>query len=82
MLEPQSAPVGSVAFSMTIAGNNFGPDAIAFWNGMPMHTTPVNSKQLIADITVEDLQIAGFVPVFVRTLGRNSNTVNFDVLIQ
>jgi hypothetical protein len=81
-LEPQTAPVDSVAFSMTIVGNNFGPDAIVFWNGIPAHTTPVNSQQLIADITVEDLQIAGFVPVYVRTQGQNSNTVNFDVLIR
>lgn len=82
MLEPQSAPVGAVAFTMTIVGKNFGPDAIVYWNGAPIHTTPINSQELMADITVEDLQMAGLVNIYVRTLGQNSNTVTFDVSIQ
>jgi hypothetical protein len=81
-LEPQNAPVGSVEFTMTVVGKNFGPDAIVFWNGAPTHTMMVNSQELMADISVEDLQIAGLVPIYVRTLGQNSNTVNFEVLIQ
>ena len=82
MLFPASAPVGSVAFTMTIVGQNFGPDVIAYWDGLPMRTFPVNSKELMAEVTVEDLQHAGLNPVYVRTGGQNSNTVNFDVLIQ
>lgn len=82
MLEPQSAPVGAVAFTMTIVGKNFGPDAIVYWNGVPTHTTPINSQELMADITVEDLQMAGLANIYVRTLGQNSNTVTFDVSIQ
>ena len=82
MLEPQSAPVGSVPFTMTVVGKNFGPDAIVYWNGIPTHTTPLNAQELLADISVEDLQMAGLVNVYVRTLGQNSNTVTFEVSVQ
>lgn len=82
MLEPQSAPVGSVAFTMTVVGKNFGPDAIVYWNGIPTHTTPLNAQELLADISVEDLQMAGLVNVYVRTSGQNSNTVTFEVSVQ
>jgi hypothetical protein len=82
LLEPQSAPVGAVAFTMTVVGKDFGPDAIVYWNGIPTHTTPLNAHQLLADLTVEDLQIAGLVNVYVRTLAQNSNTVTFEVSVQ
>lgn len=79
LLEPPSAPVGSVAFTITVVGKDFGPDAIVYWNGMPTHTTPINSQQLLADVTAEDLQMAGPAALYVRSLGRNSNTVTFEV---
>ena len=82
MLEPQSSPVGAVAFTMTVVGKNFGPDAIVYWNGIPAHTTPITAQQLLADITSEDLQMAGMANVYVRTGGQNSNTVTFEVNIQ
>lgn len=82
MLEPQSAPVGSVAFIITVVANNFGPDATVYWNGVSTHTTPINAQELLADITVEDLQIAGLANVYVRTLGQHSNTVTFEVSVQ
>jgi hypothetical protein len=67
---------------MTVVGKNFGPDAIVYWNGTPTHTTPVNAQELLADISLEDLQMAGLVNVHVRTLGANSNTVMVNVSIQ
>lgn len=82
LLEPQSAPVGAVAFTMTVLGRNFGRDAIVYWNGIPTHTTPVNAQELMADITLEDLQMAGLVNIYVRTLGANSNTTTFEVTTQ
>jgi hypothetical protein len=81
-LEPQSAPVGAVAFTMTVVGKNFGPDATVYWNGMPTHTTPVNAQQLLADVTADDLQMAGPADVYVRSSAQNSNTVTFQVSIQ
>ena len=82
MLEPNSAPVESPGFTIIVVGTNFGPDSVVFWNGQPTSTLIVNSRQLMAQITDVDMQMAGMVPIFVRTGGQNSNSVNFDVLIQ
>ncbi|HET7206478.1 MAG TPA: IPT/TIG domain-containing protein [Terriglobales bacterium] len=82
MLAPANAPVGSPGFTLTVVGSNFGSDTVVFWNGNPVSTTIVNSKEVMAQISTTNLQDAGFVPIFVRTGGQNSNTINFDVLIQ
>ncbi len=82
MLSPSTTPVGSPAFSITVVGNNFGPDAVLYWNGLPTGTVLVNSKELMAQITDTDLQSVGRVPVFVRSAGLNSNTIDFEVSIQ
>jgi len=42
----------------------------------------VTSKQLLVTLTDTDLTNFGLVPVFVRTGGLNSNTVDFDVTAQ
>lgn len=81
-LSPSSAPVGSVAFTMTINGVNFGTDAIVFWNGIPHNAMVVTSKQLLVNLTDTDLTHFGLVQVYVRTGGLNSNTVDFDVTAQ
>ena len=79
---PNAAPVNSVPFTMTISGNNFGTDAIVFWNGTPQQTTFVTSSQLMVAVTDTDLMFVGFAHLFVRTAGMNSNTVDFDVTAQ
>ena len=78
-LAPISVPVNTVPFTMTVTGNNFGTDAIVFWNGTAQHTTFVTSNQLLVAVTDADLMFAGLIHVFVRTGGMNSNTVDFDV---
>ena len=80
-LTPDSVPVNSVAFTMGITGLNFGTDAVVFWHGTPRFTRFVNSTTLQVSVTETDLQYAGLVPIYVRTAGLNSNTVNFDVAI-
>ncbi len=82
MLSPNTAPVGSPAFTLTVNGSNFGTDATVFWNGAPLKTFLVTSKQLMAQLTDADMQFAGLAPVFVRTGGQNSNTVTFNVSFQ
>jgi hypothetical protein len=67
---------------MTVDGHNFGTDAVVLWNNTPQHTLFVNSTRLLVAITDTDLLLAGPVHVFVRTLGLNSNTVDFDVTPQ
>jgi hypothetical protein len=72
----------SVPFTMTINGSNFGTDAVVFWNNTPQFTMFVTSKQLMANVTENDLMFWGLVPVYVRTGGMNSNTVDFNVAAQ
>ena len=81
-LAPNSVRVNSVPFIMTVNGVNFGTDSVVFWNGSAHITTVVTSKQLMVALTDTDLNIFGLVPVFVRTAGLNSNTVDFDVTVQ
>jgi hypothetical protein len=81
-LTPDSVPVDSVPFIVTVNGSNFDPDAIIFWNGTPLSTRFVTPMQLLGVLTDTDLMFAGLVPVYVRTAGLNSNTVDFDVTVQ
>jgi hypothetical protein len=81
-LVPNSVPVDSVPFALTVNGTNFSPDAIVVWNGTPLSTTFVTSKQLVAVLGATNLMNAGLIRVYVRTGGLNSNTVDFDVTIQ
>jgi hypothetical protein len=81
-LSPTSVPVNSVPFMMTVNGGNFGTDAVVFWNGVAQHTVFITSSQLMVSLTATDLDFTGLVPVYVRTLGQNSNTVDFDVTAQ
>jgi hypothetical protein len=81
-LTPGSVPVNSVPFTMTINGGNFLPDAVAFWQGTPQSTLFVTPNQLSVKLTNTDLTFMGMVPVYVRTGGQNSNTVDFEVTAQ
>jgi hypothetical protein len=78
-LVPNSVPVNSVPFAITINGTNFLTDATVFWNGTPLITTFVTSNQLVASLEATDLMNVGLTRVYVRTGGLNSNTVDFDV---
>jgi hypothetical protein len=82
MLTPNSVPVNSVPFAMTITGTNFGADALVFWNGVAQHTISVTSTEITVAVTETDLMFAGAVPIYVRTAGMNSNTLDFQVAIQ
>lgn len=81
-LAPASVPVNSVPFTLTVNGSDFGTDAVVFWAGAPLNTRVISSMQLIAQLQPTNLQFAGLVPVYVRTQGFNSNTVDFDLTIQ
>jgi hypothetical protein len=81
-LSPTSVPVDSVPFTLTVNGSNFGTDALVFWNGVAQRTIFVTSNQLMVAVTAEDLQFTGLAPLYVRTGGQNSNTVDFNVTAQ
>jgi hypothetical protein len=78
-LVPNSTPVNSVPFFMTVNGTNFTPDAIVVWNGTQLSTTFVSSNQLVAGLAATDLQLFGEIKVYVRAAGLNSNTVEFNL---
>jgi hypothetical protein len=78
-LTPGSVPVNSVPFSMTINGSNFGTDAVVFWNGTPLNTRFITSSQLMAALTDTNLSFWGMIPVYVRSGGMNSNTMDFNL---
>jgi hypothetical protein len=81
-LTPNTVPVNSSPFTMTVNGNNFGADAIVFWNGAPQRTIFVSATELQVVVTVQDLSVFGFVQVFVQTAGLTSNTMDFNVSAQ
>jgi len=81
-LTPNSVPVNSVPFTMTINGSNFSNDAVVFWQGNPQLTFFITPNQLMVTVTHTDLQFMGLVPIYVHTLGQNSNTVDFNVTPQ
>ena len=81
-LSPDSVPVNSVPFALTVDGTNFGSDSIVFWNGVPHNAVVVTSKQLLVTLFQSDLTNFGLIPVYVRTAGLNSNTVDFNLTPQ
>ncbi|HMK23148.1 MAG TPA: IPT/TIG domain-containing protein [Terriglobales bacterium] len=78
-LAPGTVPVNSTPFVLTVDGNNFGTDAIVFWNKVPHTARFMSSTQLQVQITADDLTTFGLVPVYVQTAGMTSNTVDFNV---
>jgi hypothetical protein len=78
-IDPNTVPVNSTPFVMTLNGHNFGRDAIVFWNNVPHMARFVSSTQLQVSVTADDLTIFGLVQVYVQTGGMTSNTVDFDV---
>ncbi len=78
-LVPSSDTAGSGAFTMTINGSGFGVDAVVFWNGTMLSTMYVTTNQLTVAVPAADVANKATIPVYVRTAGMNSNTVDFMV---
>jgi hypothetical protein len=78
-LDPNTVPVNSTPFVMTLNGHNFNRDAVVFWNNVPHTARFVSSTELQVTVTADDLTIFGLVQVYVQTSGMTSNTVDFDV---
>ena len=82
VLDPNTVPVNSTPFVLTVNGNNFGTDAIVFWNRVPHTARFLSATQLQISLTADDLSIFGLVPVYVQTGGLTSNTVTFNLTAQ
>ncbi len=81
-LVPNSVPVNSVPFFLTVNGTNLNTDAIVVWNDTPLSTTFLGANQVVAMVAETNLMNVGLIRVYVRTAGLNSNTVTFDVTAQ
>lgn len=82
ILTPDSVPVDSVSFLLTVNGSDFAPGAVVFFNGTALNTQFISATQLVAQLGSANLTFAGVQPVYVRAQGFNSNTVDFNVTIQ
>jgi len=79
-LSPTSASLGSGAFTLTVNGSGFVNGATVFWNGSARTTTFVNSAQLTAAITANDVNFAGQFAVTVQNPGGGTSAAsNFTV---
>jgi trimeric autotransporter adhesin len=78
-LSPDSATPGAASFAMTINGSGFGTSSVVYFNAVAHSATYISGNQLMTTITASDVAGAGTFPVYVRSNGVNSNTMNFMV---
>jgi hypothetical protein len=78
-LAPNTATAGDPLFTLTVNGSGFGVDSVVFWNGTALPTAYGTTTQVRATVSAADVAVAGMIPVYVRTGGKNSNMINFTV---
>lgn len=78
-LKPSMINAGGSAFTLTVQGSGFGADSIVYWNNVAQATTFDNGTEVTAQITAAEIMNPGMVPVYVRSGGRNSNSMTFSV---
>jgi len=76
---PNMATAGDQAFTLTVNGSSFGTDAVVFWNGTALTSAYSSGTMVTAQVTANDVMNSGMVPVYVRSGGKNSNTLMFTV---
>ncbi|WP_243303088.1 hypothetical protein [Geothrix oryzisoli] len=80
MLSPASAYVGGPAFTLTIMGSGFPPDAQIQWNGIPMPTIYVSATTLTAAIPATALAAVGTAQITVSGADlATSNPIPFTI---
>jgi hypothetical protein len=80
-LSPSSVNTGSVAFTLSVQGNNFNSHTTVRWNGGNRTTTYVNGSTLKASISASDVARAGYAKITVYNTwnGRTSNASTFTI---
>jgi hypothetical protein len=84
-LTPNTAAIGSPAFTLTVQGAGFVPGSVVRWNGADRQTTFFSATQLFAQIPASDLTTAGTANVTVFNPapgGGTSNSLTFAVVVQ
>jgi len=64
-LSPSSATAGGNQFVLTVNGDDFRRNSLVVWNGSAQVTAYVNSDQLAASISAENIEQPGTVLVYV-----------------
>ena len=49
-LSPDATTAGGPAFAVTVNGSNFASKAVVNWNGTPLTSTTISSKQMTATV--------------------------------
>lgn len=75
-MSPNTATRGGVAFTLTVNGSNFVSGAAVQWNGSARQTTLVNGQQVTAQISADDISVAGSEKVTVVNPGPGGGTSN------
>ena len=78
-LVPNTVTANSGQFTLEVDGSGFGTDAVVYWNGAAQASSYGTGGKVTATITATDIMNPGMVPVYVRSGGTNSNSVNFTV---
>jgi len=78
-LAPNMTPAGGGAFTLTVNGSGFGIDSVVYWNKVAQVSAYGTGTTVTAQITAADIMNSGMVPVYVRSGGKNSNTIDFTV---
>ena len=78
-LSPNMTNAGDPAFTLTVNGSGFGTDSVVYWNGGALPSSYGTGAMVTAQVAAVDVMNAGMFPVYVRSGGKNSNTINFTV---
>lgn len=80
-IAPNTVTEGASAFTLSVAGSNFGLDSVILWNGVARQTTFQSPSQVAAAIAASD--IATVVPVSIavrnQNSGRQSNSMTLTI---
>ena len=78
-LTPNTATAGDPAFTLTVNGSGFGTDSVVYWNGTALLSAYGTGTKVTAQVSAANVMTAGSFPVYVRSGGKNSNSVMFTV---
>jgi len=78
-LSPNMTNAGDPGFPLTVNGTGFGTDSVVYWNGNPLPSSYGTGAMVTAQVAAVNVMNAGVFPVYVRSGGKNSNTINFTV---
>lgn len=79
-LDPATASVQDSAFTLNVYGSSIVSGTVVLWGGVALPTTFIDSEQLTAQVSADQLNNAGEVTVTLRTLdGLESNATTFQI---